>query len=85
MPAAPVGLCVGNMHLYCMYDAAENVRMLMDLRETYGDLNTALVGEFVKAYGGQPVSTISRELKLNRAVVRRSLKVLENQQPPEKT
>lgn len=62
--------------------AANNVILLLRLREQYGDLNTALVGEYLLAYGPASVSFLSQHLAVNRTVVRRALQKLSENDAP---
>lgn len=47
--------------------------LLMSLKKRYGDLNTALVAEYLRAYGDASISAISQDVGLARATVRRAL------------
>ena len=47
--------------------------LLLHLKKQHGDLNTALVIEFVRAYGSASVRGLSQDLGLNRSVIRRAL------------
>lgn len=62
--------------------AANNVTLMLRLRQHYGDLNTALVGEYLRAYGPASVSFLSQHLVVNRSVVRRALQKLSENDAP---
>lgn len=49
------------------------VRILLKLKEQYGDLNKALVLEYLRANGTTSVNQISLDVGLNRSVVMRAL------------
>tara|TARA_R110002049_G_scaffold45609_9_gene133012 strand:- start:3283 stop:3573 length:291 start_codon:yes stop_codon:yes gene_type:complete len=57
-------------------EAELTVALLLRLKQRYGDLNRALVGEHRAAYGVASVSSIAQDLGLNRSVVRRALQGL---------
>lgn len=59
-----------------MLEAAEKVRILLELKAQYGDLNKALVREYLRAYGPTSISQIAQDVDLNRTVVRRALQRL---------
>ncbi len=59
-----------------MLDAKLTVRILLRLKDTYGDLNRALVLEYVRANGTTSVNRIAQDVGLNRSVVKRSLQDL---------
>ena len=50
------------------------LQMLQTLRLEYGDLNRALVIEYVLANGVRSERVLARELGLNRSVIRRCLR-----------
>jgi predicted ArsR family transcriptional regulator len=52
------------------------VELLLRLKSKYGDLNKALILEYVQAYGLQSENKIAQDVGLNRAVVRRALQDL---------
>lgn len=56
-----------------LWDASENLRILLQLKELYGDLNCALVGEYLRANGETNPNRISQDIGLNRSVVARCL------------
>lgn len=49
------------------------MRILLALKEEYGDLNRALVIEYVKARGATSYRQIAQDIGLSRSVVERSL------------
>lgn len=49
------------------------VRILLNLKEEYGDLNRALVLEYMKAYGCASERQAAQDLGLSRSVIRRCL------------
>lgn len=48
-------------------------RFLLRLKNEYGDLNRALVIEYVKAFGPASERSLAQDLGVSRAVVRRAL------------
>jgi predicted transcriptional regulator len=56
--------------------AETNLRILLRLKERYGDLNCALIGEYLRAYGETNVNRISQDVGLNRSVVARCIQAL---------
>lgn len=52
------------------------MRILLHLKEQYGDLNKALVLEYVRANGVLSETQIAQDVGLNRSVVRRALQDL---------
>ncbi len=57
-------------------EAELTVKFLLELKKKYGDLNRALVVEYVKANGLCSISVIAQDLGVNRSMVRRALQDL---------
>ncbi|WP_143515581.1 AsnC family protein [Pseudooceanicola marinus] len=79
---AHLGLAASGCRLNMGYFAKMETRsdrnflLLVDLKARYGDLNTALVAEYLQAYGDASISAIAQDVGLSRAAVRRALQKL---------
>jgi predicted ArsR family transcriptional regulator len=54
-------------------DAKETVELLIRLKKQYGDLNRALIREYIRANGETSARQIAQDVGLSRNVVRRAL------------
>lgn len=54
-------------------DAEMTVKLLIQLKDQYGDLNSALIREYIRAYGPASERQIAQDVGLSRSVVRRAL------------
>lgn len=63
--------------------AEANLRILLKLKKHYGDLNCALIGEYLRANGEINPTQISQDVGLNRSVVARCLQVLSDSDSPD--
>jgi DNA-binding GntR family transcriptional regulator len=54
-------------------DAQETVKLLLKLKAQYGDLNRALIREYIRAYGETSDRQLAQDIGLSRSVIRRAL------------